>query len=253
MADTDIQRLISKLLRGASSDRPETTYEAFRQLYKLGPSIVPLLEVKLRQADWSTLRYGFEVKFLSILLSLLYDVDFAAGERVATDLLKRNCHQSCVSIIKAIRKEQNWPYRTYNIRTLRVYEDTSLDPAHDIKNRLKDWLKVVPDEDLSGIHRLNVILEPYRADYEGNYMPILAVINLIWKYRTFRSFDHFLLRNTLYHEIGHHVHRHTFGQDPEQEREANRYAAHMHITHSPWLKVIRYGLSLFRRNRASQK
>jgi hypothetical protein len=42
VADTDVQRLMSKLLSGASSGRRETTYEAFRQLYKLGPGIVPL-------------------------------------------------------------------------------------------------------------------------------------------------------------------------------------------------------------------
>ena len=158
MEDADIQRIISKLLRGASSDRPETTYEAFSQLYKLGPSIVPLLEAKLRQVDWSTLRYGFEAKFLSILLSLLYEVDSVAGERVAADLLKQNCHQICVSIIKAIQKEQNWLYRTCQIRTIRVYEDACLDSTYDIENRLKDWLAVVPDEHLSGIHRLNVLI-----------------------------------------------------------------------------------------------
>lgn len=209
--------------------------------------------MKLRQVDRLTLRYGFEAKYLSILLSLLYEVDSVAGERVATDLLKQNCHKLCASIIKAIQKEQNWFYRIYQIRTLRVYEDACLDSTHDIENRLKDWLAVVPEEDLSGIHRLNVILEPYRADYAGNYKPILAVINLIWKYRTFRPVDHLAFRSTLYHEIGHHVHRHTFGQDPDQEREANRYAAHMHIAYSPWLNVIRYPLSLFRRNRASEK
>jgi hypothetical protein len=34
----------------------------------------------------------------------------------------------------------------------------------------------------------------------------------------------FIIESTLYHEIGHHVHRHTFGQDPDQEKEANDYS-----------------------------
>ncbi len=33
-----------------------------------------------------------------------------------------------------------------------------------------------------------------------------------------------VIESVLYHEIGHHVHRHTFGQDPDQEKEANDYS-----------------------------
>ena len=36
--------------------------------------------------------------------------------------------------------------------------------------------------------------------------------------------DNLITESTLYHEIGHHVHRHTFGQDAEQEKEADDYA-----------------------------
>jgi hypothetical protein len=34
-----------------------------------------------------------------------------------------------------------------------------------------------------------------------------------------------LIEFTLCHEIGHHVHRHRFGRDPEQEEDADSYAA----------------------------
>ena len=35
----------------------------------------------------------------------------------------------------------------------------------------------------------------------------------------------FMLATVLYHEIGHHAHRHGFGQIPHQEKEANQFAA----------------------------
>ena len=41
-----------------------------------------------------------------------------------------------------------------------------------------------------------------------------------------------------YHEIGHHVHRHTFGQDPDQEREADQYAANILKKSHPLLRII---------------
>ena len=36
--------------------------------------------------------------------------------------------------------------------------------------------------------------------------------------------NNFIIENTLYHEVGHHVHRHTFGQDAEQEKQADEYS-----------------------------
>jgi hypothetical protein len=46
------------------------------------------------------------------------------------------------------------------------------------------------------------------------------------------------MEGTLYHKIGHHVHKHTFGQDPEQEKEANAYAARMMKRAHPTLSMI---------------
>jgi hypothetical protein len=68
MVVADIQHIFGKLLSSSSSDRLGAIYEAFRQLYKLDPIIVPFLEVRLRWVDVSSICYGFEAKFLSIFL-----------------------------------------------------------------------------------------------------------------------------------------------------------------------------------------
>ncbi|MDH3230471.1 MAG: hypothetical protein OEN55_11825 [Alphaproteobacteria bacterium] len=98
-----------------------------------------------------------------------------------------------------------------------------------LPSHLERWLANVPPEDLSGIERLYVVLRPPVQDAAGHYMPVLSTITVYWR-------DSFLARKspgwlarvfmerTLYHEIGHHVHQHTFGRQPEQEKEANRYA-----------------------------
>lgn len=86
----------------------------------------------------------------------------------------------------------------------------------------------VPREDLCEIERIYVVTDEGQ-DYAGNYLPVLFNITLVW-YNPFsrRSITGRLLvshiEKTLYHEIGHHVHRHTFGQDAEQEAQADQYA-----------------------------
>jgi hypothetical protein len=44
MAIADIQHIFGKFLRSSSNHQLEKIYEAFMQLYKLGPSIVPFLK-----------------------------------------------------------------------------------------------------------------------------------------------------------------------------------------------------------------
>jgi hypothetical protein len=81
----------------------------------------------------------------------------------------------------------------------------------------------------------------------GQYTPIFHNIKLVWHSRFswytpllwMFSWVIWLMREkTFYHEVGHHAHCHTFGQDPDQEREANRYAAHMMAKRHPILYAI---------------
>jgi hypothetical protein len=93
---------------------------------------------------------------------------------------------------------------------------------------LERWLKSVPDEDLEAIERIYILRKEDIAAW-GNYAPILYCINLAWdnpcsRWNPISWIDKFNMELTLYHEIGHHVHRHTFGQDPEQEDAADKYA-----------------------------
>jgi Zn-dependent protease with chaperone function len=56
------------------------------------------------------------------------------------------------------------------------------------------------------------------------------VINLVWdnpssRWSPMSLLNNFVIESVLYHEIGHHVRRHTLGQDPKQEKEADKYSA----------------------------
>jgi hypothetical protein len=99
-------------------------------------------------------------------------------------------------------------------------------------------LKSVPVEDLTEIERIYILR---REDLTalGDYTPVLCRINLVWdnpspRWSPMSHVNNFIIERNLYHEIGHHAHRHTFGQDPEQEEEAERYADRIMARSGHW-------------------
>lgn len=52
------------------------------------------------------------------------------------------------------------------------------------------------------------------------------------------------IERALYHEIGHHVHRHSFGEIPEQEQEADAYARRLMKIGHPVLGKIVHGINM---------
>ena len=116
----------------------------------------------------------------------------------------------------------------YDVRGVKIFEHKRLVTRQNVKQRLEQWLKPVPSADLDQLERIYVLP---KSDLEalGSYKPVLFCINLAWdnpspRWSPMSWMNNFIIESTLYHEIGHHVHRHTFGQDPEQEADAENYA-----------------------------
>ncbi len=107
----------------------------------------------------------------------------------------------------------------------------------------------LPTNDLSGIHRIYVV-RPVDVKAAGTYTPVLFKITLVWENHfregslLFRLLSIFT-EKVLYHEVGHHVHRHAFGQIPGQEKEADRYAAKILRREHPTMYWLARSLSKF--------
>ena len=89
----------------------------------------------------------------------------------------------------------------------------------------------IPKNDLENISRLYVISRD-KINASGTYTPILNSIALLWENRykdksLLFKLSALVTEKVLYHEIGHHSNRHKFGTDPDQEKEADRYAFHI--------------------------
>lgn len=120
---------------------------------------------------------------------------------------------------------------------------------------LEKWLRNVPEDDLKEVERIYVIPK-HEQGYAGQYTPIYYNIKLVWdEPRTQMNpqnwFDFMFLEMVLYHEIGHHSHRHTFGQDKEQEEEADKYSRRVYFSSRPKLynilKLVAKFINIFRR------
>ncbi len=241
-ADT-VKAAFDTLMRGLAHGSGEQTYSGYRALYEFGHAVVPALEQRILQADWKTVTRPDATRMQTALISLLHDIDEVWSRSIIDRLLEAGCHPSLRGVLNSIRRYDGRNFKVHQVRGLRVLVAREIDEPDDVRSHMDRWLANVPPEDLSGIERLYVIKRPPKADYAGQYMPILSTITVIWKDpllggKTMEWLTRIGIEHTLYHEIGHHVHRHTFGQQPEQEKEANRYAAARMREIHPWLARV---------------
>jgi hypothetical protein len=169
------------------------------------------------------------------------------AEDVARQLIENGCDNTVKQLVTAICSFTLADYLMYDIQGVKVYERKELF-KHDVRSKLERWLNNVPGKDLKEIERIYVTTYDGR-DAAGSYRPILFTIEIVW-YNPFSKrdpFSWFVLQNierTLYHEIGHHAHRHSFGQIPEQEQEADAYARRLMKISHPVLGKIAHGINM---------
>jgi len=243
--DQEIRTSLKTLIRGLTQGNRREGYEGYKALYKIGASAIPQIREAIFQSNWAKVKRPNEIRYVSGLVSLLRDINEVEAEGVARQLIENGCDISVKRLVTSICSFTLTDYLIYDIRGIKVYEHKELF-KHDVRSKLEKWLNNVPDKDLKEIERLYVITNDGR-DKAGSYMPILFTIVVVWDNPFSRRdpFSWLLLQNieyTLYHEIGHHIHRHSFGQIPEQEQEADAYARRLLKISHPVLGKIGYGI-----------
>jgi hypothetical protein len=226
--DQAINRELKNFLRGLTQRDLSDRYESYKALFKLGPAAIPQIRELLFKSDWSEVKYPNEIRYVTGLVSLIHDLDEFESEQIRAKLLSNGCDPALGRILDSIGSFKSQDYIQYEVRGIKIFEHHQLLTKENVKRILERWLKSVPDEDLEAIERIYILRQEDIADW-GNYTPILYCINLAWnnpcsRWNPISWIDKFNMELTLYHEIGHHVHRHTFGQDPEQEDAAEKYA-----------------------------
>lgn len=236
--DDQLKRLSRSLMRRSFPD----TFKAHRNLYEVGRPVIPYLEKKLNEIDWSFSKYKEISAYVSGLYSLLHDLDEEVAQKNCEIIIQNGCPKHIKAILQSVNQFSVKNYKRYNIKRIEIFEHKLVQSKCDIKFYLNAWLDTVPFKDLADISRLYVITKE-KINSEGTYTPQINSIALLWE-NSYKEksllfwFFSLLTEKVLYHEIGHHKHRHTFGTDPDQEKEADRYAAKIMKNNHPILSVF---------------
>lgn len=241
MHDT-VTKSLRTLTRGLAQGSNDEIYKSHRELFMLGEAVIPPVEEQILSQPWDDIKYGEQLNILSGLLSLINDIDEGRARKIGKIIRNRGCSAIVDSRIRSITEFTLNEFESCAILGVNIYISKKLGGQNRIKKKMTQWLSMIPPNDIKEVERIYIIPET-NEDHRGTYMPILCSIMVEWIipvsfYNPLSSIFLIRIEKTLYHELGHHVHRHTFGQDPDQEREANEYAAKILQRSHPSLKFV---------------
>ena len=234
-----LEKEIRRLIQGLMTQSDRIVLPAYKQLYEAGNLAIPLLQRELDRADLSKTMRREAMSSVVGLTALLHDIDELASNVFIEKALRFKQNPVLASALRAIQRYSNSKFRISAFNNVRIFEEAALDANYDATSHIKEWLLGIPPEELKGISRVYIVRTKPEFDYLGTYLPMLNVVTVVWQ--TFFTpgnvmnwLMHRVHKHTLYHEIGHHAHRHKeFGQDPEQEAEAESYAKRLLARTSP--------------------
>ena len=237
--DKSIQENFKKLSRGLMQPSIPVAFEAHKNLYEIGKPVIPLLKEKILEVDWSNSKYKELSGYISGLYSLLHDLDEKEAYSVCNNVISNGCPKHIKAILQSVNQFSVNNYKRYRLRGIEIFEHKLINPKCDIGSYLDKCLGNIPKCDLDKISRLYVITRD-KINASGTYTPVINAIALLWENRhkdksLLFKISALFTEKVLYHEIGHHVNRHNFGIDPDQEKEADRYAFQIMKKSHPYL------------------
>ena len=243
--DKELKELVKIFIKNLILNNKEEIYLSYKELYAQGKDSLSMLIETVLAYDWSKIDNSNQIRVLSGVMSLINDIDEYSCKNTAKIIIDKGCARVVKQCLNSIVSFTLDDYATFKVYGIDIYIFNKLNNIEYIKDKIDKWLFIVPKDELEGIDRIYIIPNNKEYAYNGTYMPILSYIKLIWKNDFENSFlwkwiDLLRVQHTLYHEIGHHYHKHIFGEDKIQEKEANVYASRLMQKAYPRLtKLIR--------------
>jgi len=227
----DVSIGLRTLIRGLTQNNPKEIYAGHRALYRIGAPAIPGIQDAINKSSWAKVRYPNEIRFLIGLVSVLHDIDETESRKTAEQLKQGGCDLAVGRLLDSVCRFTTADYVQYKVLGINIFEQKKLVIKRPVRPKLEQWLKNIPEEDLKEVERIYILT---RDDLQasGTYTPILYNIRIVWDnpYSRFNPISYFYLyviENTLYHEVGHHAYRHTFGQEDRKEKEADDYSLYV--------------------------
>jgi hypothetical protein len=214
-----------------------------------GHDVLPEIREVVLAHDWSSPGPPGSVGVLTALMLAAQDIDEAEARSLSEDLASgRRCHPLFLSRLKSITALSSSDYQRFDMSGTRLFVANSLEKAQGVAATVEHWLSRVPFNDVQAISSIYIV-EQTERDYWGQYLQVLSKITLVW-----RGWNSPTLRErlgtefTLYHEVGHHVHRRRRCSSSEHEALADAYALERFGTAHPIIGRF-FGTGNFRQQR----
>jgi len=219
-------------------------YRGYKNLYRLGHSALDTLVEKIYEIDWSHSKYKELSKYISGIFSLIHDIDEETADSVRKRLTTDGCPKHIRALLDSTCRFSVKNYFRYKVRGIDIFEHRKIKKKCNIQYHIENWLSNIEEGDLADISRLYIIRKDDVVSWAGTYTPVIFKITLLWDipYKEgsiLFKVSSLTTEQTLYHELGHHAHRHNFKQDrSDKEREADRYAYLMMRRTHPILSIF---------------
>ena len=242
----DVDKHLRNLSLGLVQNSNDQVFTSHRELYRLGKNVIPIVEQQLLNQPWGEIKSKTQLNLLTGYLSLIHDLDENQAKVTGEKIRSAGCNNVVDVRITSITSFTLKEFDSYSVNGLKIYQSKRLNNTKKIKKLITKWISFVPEDDIKQIERIYIVPQS-KEDHSGTYMPILCNVMIEWFLpvsflNPLSWFFKLQIERTFYHEIGHHFHRHTFGQIPEQEKEADKYAAVLMGKHHHILRFIFKGL-----------
>ena len=235
LSDEDASKIrlaLRNYLRGIAHASVPTVSAAYRTLKRYGKQAVPVIEQNIHGSEWGSVTNQTQVRYLAALLRLLEEIDGETLSKAVSTLRSKKLHQTYEQVLKLIEYKNRDKLHTVHAFGIEIYISRKIEKFDLVEQYVVKWLGTPDANDISEITRIDIIPYQNSYDYAGLYSLYFSEIVLTWE-RRWRTWPKRLIRLlfsefTLYHEVGHHaLSRVEGGSQPDQEREANQYAAKM--------------------------
>lgn len=254
----EIKRHIKRLKQGLLTSDREIADQASIRLMGFGDKAAPVVLDELLKIDLQKNISMEAASLISGLVIVLRDLDEDVAESFITDAINQKLNPILhVELERTLRFSIN-NYRQSNYGNIVLLEERTIDERLNATAYICKWLSKLPKGDLIGISRIYIVNEHLDFEYHGTYTPNIANIAIVWdsSIRTFNPLNWILrfgIKDTLYHEIGHHRFKHTYGQDELQERIANEYSGEQIRRAHPTFRKLVKAINLILGRKAKRK
>lgn len=216
---------------------------AHKNLVGFGNAVLPAIEHELARIDLGKVSHHEIATLVAGLATALHDINEDASRRYMSASLARPITPLMRAALRSIVRFTMDDWRRSSVGGIIVLEHGKLDSRFEASRHVGRWLANVPEADLVGISRIYIIPESPEPEFAGTYLQAVSVIEIVWRrpseHRIGNAVRRFMIEKTLYHEVGHHALQHVeSGQDPDQERQADRYAWKMMRKAHPNLSML---------------